>query len=130
MKLEVWMVLKTFYDQAVYHLYKQLQLNSSVVLFISNDDGSHCLIVTSTSVHCITFSTLPVEKLRNLVYLIQAAASQSKIWRSSIEKISHNTGAFPPAIQETLRNWMSLEEKWGVNDVQVRYLQMTFSDLF
>jgi tetratricopeptide (TPR) repeat protein len=85
---------------------------SSVVLLISNINDSHCLIVTSTSVQCITnFPILPVEKLRNLVYLIQAATSQSKIWRSSIEKISHNTSAFPPAIQEALRNWVSLEEK-------------------
>jgi tetratricopeptide (TPR) repeat protein len=89
---------------------------SPVVLLISNDDGSHCLIVTSTSVHCIALSALSVAKLRNLVYLIQAGASQSKISRSSesIEKFSHNTGTFPPAIQETLRNWVSLEEERGV----------------
>jgi len=80
---------------------------SSVVLLISNDDGNHCLIVTSTDVHCIAFSTLPVEKLCNLVDQIQG---QSRIRCSSIENFSHNTSAFPPAIQETL-NCVSLEEK-------------------
>jgi len=96
---------------------------SLVVLLISNDDDSHCLIVTSKSVDCIALSTLSVAKLHNLIYLIQAAASQSKIWHSSIENFSHNTGTFPPAIQETLRNWLSLEEERGV-----RYASQICSD--
>ncbi|KDR80467.1 hypothetical protein GALMADRAFT_1201610 [Galerina marginata CBS 339.88] len=87
---------------------------SPVVHLISNDDSSHCLIVTSTDIHCIVFSTLSVARLRDLVCLIQAAASQSKIWRSSLQEFSQNAGAFSPAIQKTLRNWVGLEEKRGM----------------
>ena len=108
------MVLKTFYNQAIYHPCKLLQpILGPVILLISNDDGSHCLIVTLTSVHHIVLSVLSVAKLHNLVYLIQAGALQSKIWHSleSIQNFSHNTGTFPH--QETQKHYVPLTRGYG-----------------
>ncbi|KDR78250.1 hypothetical protein GALMADRAFT_138368 [Galerina marginata CBS 339.88] len=85
-----------------------------VVILLSNDDVSHCLTVTSTSVNCVAISSLPATKLRNLVYTTHAAASESPIRRSSIDESSEDFGGFSPAVKEALREWVSQEEKRGM----------------
>jgi hypothetical protein len=86
-----------------------------VVILIANDDSSHCLIMTLTSVHHIPLLSLPTNKLRRLVYLIQAAASRSHTPRSSIDsqEIEVNSGALPAAIRAALRSWIGQAEKRG-----------------
>ncbi|KAF8154290.1 CHAT domain-containing protein [Crassisporium funariophilum] len=85
-----------------------------VVFLVDNDDGSHCLIMSSASVHHIPLPRLTTEELRKLVYLIQAAALQAKISRSSIGETAENVAPFPPPVAETLRSWMDQEESRGM----------------
>ncbi|KDR74377.1 hypothetical protein GALMADRAFT_141422 [Galerina marginata CBS 339.88] len=89
-----------------------------VVLLISNDDRSDCLIITSTIVDHIAIPSLPVAELRKLVYLIQAAASQSEISRTSIiQEVSDHTkqtATYPVSIQDTLRTFMEQAEQRGM----------------
>jgi len=85
-----------------------------VASLVANGSGSHILIITSTTVHHIAVPSLPTSELCKLVQLIQAAASQSKIWRSSIENDSENTNPFSAATMETLQNWMDLKAERGV----------------
>ncbi|KAF8810350.1 TPR-like protein [Phlegmacium glaucopus] len=64
-----------------------------VVILVANDNGSHCLILTSTSIHHIDIPSLPTSGLQDLVRLVQAAASQMTISRSSIDTIMGNVTA-------------------------------------
>ncbi|KAF8810299.1 hypothetical protein BYT27DRAFT_6496710 [Phlegmacium glaucopus] len=58
-----------------------------VVILVANDKGSHCLILTSTSIHHIDIPSLPTSGMQDFVRLVQAAASQMTISRSSIDTI-------------------------------------------
>jgi len=88
-----------------------------VVFLVEDQECSNILILTSTNVHAIPLSNLPTRELRKLVRLIKAAASESNIWRSSIGRFSGNTTDLPPAIMETLQNWMNHEEERGIRRV-------------
>ena len=56
-----------------------------VVILVANHDGSHCLIMTSTSVHHISLPNLHIRMLKALVLLVQAAVYRFQISRSIIE---------------------------------------------
>jgi len=106
-------LLKGFEDFLRPHRLSSLQAAAykfPVVTLVANDDGSHILIMTSANIHHIPLLTLSTQELQMLVHLVQAAASQSNILPSSIEKFSVG---FPPAIKEAARNWMNLEEERG-----------------
>ncbi|KDR67542.1 hypothetical protein GALMADRAFT_105794 [Galerina marginata CBS 339.88] len=85
-----------------------------VVMLVSNDFCSDCLILTSTTVHHIALPSLPTEELHKLVYLIQAAASHSEIQRSTIEDGLETTSTLTPDVAEIIRNWMHIEEERGM----------------
>ncbi|KDR71661.1 hypothetical protein GALMADRAFT_75010, partial [Galerina marginata CBS 339.88] len=61
-----------------------------VVILIPNDSGSHCLLLTSTSVHHLDLPGLPTSKLQDLVNLVQIAVSPLKRRRSSLGTIFVN----------------------------------------
>jgi hypothetical protein len=67
---------------------------SPVVILIANDDRSHCLILTSTTIHHIDLPRLHTPMLQNLVRLIQVGVSQSRVSRSSIDTIVENINTF------------------------------------
>ena len=50
-----------------------------IVYLIPNEDASDCLIITSTSVHRIALSNLPLNRLLALAALVQTAASEDRI---------------------------------------------------
>ncbi|KAF8809291.1 TPR-like protein [Phlegmacium glaucopus] len=64
-----------------------------VVFLVSNDKGSHCLILTSTSMHHIDIPSLPTSGLQDLVRLVQAATPPMTVSGSSIETIMENVTA-------------------------------------
>jgi hypothetical protein len=108
--------LEGFKDFLQPHQFLALQAAASefpVVSLIANETDSNILIMTSTNVHHIPLPTLPAIELYRLVQLIQAAASHSKIQRSSVDIFSKDTSTFSPVIQETLQNWINMEEKRG-----------------
>jgi tetratricopeptide (TPR) repeat protein len=68
---------------------------SPVVILVANHDGSHCLILTSTTIHHIDLPCLHTPMLQNLVRLVQVGVSQSRVSRSSINTIVENINTFP-----------------------------------
>jgi hypothetical protein len=108
--------LKGFEDFLQPHQFLALQAAASefpVVALVANETDSNILIMTSTNVHHIPLPTLPATELHRLVQLIQAATSHSKMQRSSVDIFSKDISAFSPVIQETLQNWINMEEKRG-----------------
>ena len=57
-----------------------------VIILVANDDGGHCLLMTSTSIHHLPLPKLHTPMLQRLVHLVQVAVSNSSISRLSIEK--------------------------------------------
>ena len=108
--------LKGFEDFLQPHQFIALQAAASefpVVALVANENDSNILIMTSINVHYIPLPTLSATELHRLVQLIQVATSYSKMQRSSVDIFSKDTSAFSPVIQETLQNWINMEEKWG-----------------
>jgi hypothetical protein len=106
--------LKGFEDFLQPHQLSSLQAAASdfpVVALIANEKDSDILIMMSTNVHHIPLLNLPANELHRLVQLIQVATSRSKMQRSSIDIGSKNT--FPPAIKETLQNWIDMKGERG-----------------
>jgi tetratricopeptide (TPR) repeat protein len=67
---------------------------SPVVFLVANHKGSHCLILTSTTIHHIDLPDLPTPMLHILVLLVQVGVSQSRVSRSSINAIVETINAF------------------------------------
>ena len=108
--------LKGFEDFLQPHRLSSLQVAASefpVVALVANKNESNILIMTSTSVHHISLPSSPANELHKLVQLIQIATARSKMQRSSIEIFSKHTFTFSSAIEETLQNWMNMEERGG-----------------
>jgi len=108
--------LEGFEDFLQPHQFLALQAAASefpVVALVANETDSNILIMTSTNVHHIPLPTLPTTELHTLVQLIQAATSHSRTQRSSVDIFSKDISAFSPVIQETLQNWINMEEKRG-----------------
>ncbi|KAF8815740.1 hypothetical protein BYT27DRAFT_7333814 [Phlegmacium glaucopus] len=66
-----------------------------VVILVANDDGSHCLILMSTSIHHIDLPSLPTRRLQNLVRLVRNAVSQPRVSLSPVESIIEEVTALP-----------------------------------
>jgi hypothetical protein len=66
-----------------------------VVILVANQDGSHCLIMTSTSIHHIPLPNLHIPMLKGLVHLVQVAVHRLPISRSIIELLGEERGMRP-----------------------------------
>ena len=91
---------------------------SPVVILVANDDRSHCLILTSTTVHHIDLPRLHTRMLQNLVRLVQVGISQSRVSRSSINTIVENINTF---LGED-RGTMAVYNKLGSSDDAFKYV--------
>jgi len=105
--------LKGFEDFLQSQQLSSLQVVASefpVIALVANKNDSNILIMTSTNVHHIHLPNLPANELQRLVQLIQVATVRSKMQRSSVEIFSKDTSAFSSAIEETLQDWINVEE--------------------
>ncbi|KAF8970455.1 CHAT domain-containing protein [Flammula alnicola] len=82
--------LKGFEDFLRPRRFSELQRAASeypVVILVANNDGSHCLILTSTTIQHIDLPRLPTRRLQDLVRLVQVAVSESTVSFSSVERV-------------------------------------------
>jgi hypothetical protein len=88
-----------------------------VIILLANDDGSHCLIMTSTILHHIPLPTLRTAVLKHLVHLVRVAISNSLSLRSSF-------------IEETRKTIVELlgEERASRPSVRFRQAKLRSSD--
>ena len=94
---------------------------SPVVVLVANDDGSDCLILTSTTIHHIGLPSLHTLMLQELVRLVRIAVSPSNVSRSSIDIIVENISAF---LGQNRGGKVvdDIDDKWGSSDDIFRHV--------
>ncbi|KAF8962316.1 CHAT domain-containing protein [Flammula alnicola] len=88
--------LKGFEDFLRPRRFSELQRAASeypVVILVANNDGSHCLILTSTTIQHIDLPRLQTLVLQYLVRLVQDAVSESTVSFSSVERVMEDLAA-------------------------------------
>jgi len=97
---------------------------SPVVFLVANDEGSDCLVMTSTDIHHIQLPNLPTETLREAASLLTRKLTGKQVSRSFTEEFDDIPEILFPAFDHLIRKASTqvdpYEEKDGPQESGVR----------
>ena len=77
---------------------------SPVVFLVANNEGSDCLVMTSTDVQHIQLPNLPIKTLQKSVRLLSRTSTGNRVWRSLADGFDDIPGTLSPVFDNLMPN--------------------------